>query len=212
MELCVALSLQLKRTACCNLRRRLQLPSFQWVQCLQSAKFTQASKLNVQMCTSKANPLHGDQAIVFNAFAAQENSGWGKSYIQTNQPLPFSDNHDVVLVPVCWKHLQSASSAALPALPSVAPSMLCAATETAVDRSRTPRLSRMRSGARCGNDVLSILQGPPNTPRSCLNSTSSTTRKQEKKAAVGIYVQQCNDFKPCPAGRGCYVMQSVPWD
>jgi hypothetical protein len=111
-----------------------------------------------------------------------------------------------------YMHLQSGSSAALPALPSVAPSMLSAATETAVNRSRSPRLSRMRSDARCGNDVLSILQGPPNTPRSVLNSTSSTTRKQEKKEAVGIYVQQCNDFKPCPAGRGCYVMQSVPWD
>ena len=36
--------------------------------------------------------------------------------------------------------------------------------------------------------------------------------KKEKKAAVGIYVQQCIDSMPCPAGRGCYVMQSVPWD
>ena len=73
------------------------------------------------MCISKDNPLHGDEAVVFNAYAAQQTSGWGKSFPRANQAKPFSDCHDVVLVPVCWDHLHSPSSAALPATPSVNP-------------------------------------------------------------------------------------------
>ena len=93
----------------------------QWTRCLQRANFTEASRQYVQMCTSKENPLHGDEALVFNAYAAQQNSGWGKSFPRANQPKPFSDGHDVVLVPICWDHLHSPSSAALPAPPSVNP-------------------------------------------------------------------------------------------
>ena len=36
----------------------------QWIQCLQRANFTQASRRSVQMCVSKKNPEHGDQAMV----------------------------------------------------------------------------------------------------------------------------------------------------
>ena len=65
---------------------------------------TQASRRTVQVCTSKAIPRHrGDRAIVFNAFAVKEESGWGKSYKRHGKPDPFSDYHDVVLVPVCWR-------------------------------------------------------------------------------------------------------------
>ena len=79
---------------------------------------TQAARRTVQVCTSKPIPFHhGDRAIVFDAFAAQDNSGWGKSHIRANEPKPFSDAHDVVLVPLCWSHLQSAGGAARPALP-----------------------------------------------------------------------------------------------
>ena len=90
----------------------------QWIQCLQYVMEAWASRRSVQMCASKEMPLHhGDRAIVFNAFAAQENSGWGKSHIRANESKPFSDAHDVVLVPLCWSHLQSAGGAARPALP-----------------------------------------------------------------------------------------------
>ena len=52
----------------------------QWVQCLKHAMDTQASRRSVQTCTSARIPRHhGDRAVVFNAFAAQEHSGWGKT-------------------------------------------------------------------------------------------------------------------------------------
>ena len=93
----------------------------QWTQCLQRANFTQSSRRNVQMCISKEDPLHGDQALVFNAYAAQQTSTWGKSFPRADQAKPFSDGHDVVLVPVCWNHLHSPSSAALTSPPSMNP-------------------------------------------------------------------------------------------
>ena len=53
----------------------------EWVQCLQNVMHTQASRHTVQICTSRTIPLHhGDRALVFNAFAVQEDSGWGKSH------------------------------------------------------------------------------------------------------------------------------------
>jgi len=59
--------------------------------------------------------------MVFNAFAAQEDSRWGKRYPRAGKPEPFSDAHDVVLVPVCWRRCvsPSSSSAAQPACESV---------------------------------------------------------------------------------------------
>ena len=74
-----------------------------WAECLQHAMATQASRRSVQVCSSKATPrCVGDVALVFNARAAQEDSGWGKTHIRTFKPPPFSDAHDVVLVPFCW--------------------------------------------------------------------------------------------------------------
>ena len=89
-----------------------------WGLVLKDAKDTQTSRRSVQTCTSKAIPRHnGDRAIVFNAFAVQEESGWGKSYKRAGRPEPFSDDHDVVLVAVCWRRRVSlsSSSAARPA-------------------------------------------------------------------------------------------------
>ena len=116
--------------------------ALQWVQCLKGAMDTEASRRSVQTCTSKAIPLHhGDRAIVFNAFAAQENSGWGKSHIRDNEPLPFSDGHDVVLVPIYWSQVRAtethaSSSAARPASPA---SSDYAATQPQIIEPSSPR-------------------------------------------------------------------------
>ena len=99
----------------------------EWIFCIRDAMETQHTRRTVLLCTSKAIPLaHGDQAIVFNAFAAKEDSGFGKSYT-SEEYEPISDGHDVVLVPLCWNHLQSPSSAAPPAVLPLLP----AATEDA---------------------------------------------------------------------------------
>ena len=82
---------------------------WQWSQCLQNAMNAEATILTVQTCESKAIPLHhGDTAIAINVLAWQEDSGWGKSHPRQNKPKPFSDGHDVVLIPVCWKHAATA--------------------------------------------------------------------------------------------------------
>ena len=82
-----------------------------WSFVLKYAKDTQASRRTVQECTSATFPSHhGDRAIVFNAFGAQEDSHWGKRYQRDGKPEPFSDAHDVVLVPVCWRCCVSPSS------------------------------------------------------------------------------------------------------
>ena len=74
-----------------------------WRKCMQHAMATQASRRSFQICRSKATPrCSSDVALVFNARAAQEDSGWGKTYIRAAKPPPFSDAHDVVLVPICW--------------------------------------------------------------------------------------------------------------
>ena len=89
---------------------------------MRNAMHTQASRCTVQTCISKSIPLHhGDRAIVFNAFTVQEDSNWGKSRMRDNEPEPFSDAHDAVLVPLCWNYMRSAGSAARPALPPLAP-------------------------------------------------------------------------------------------
>ena len=78
----------------------------EWIFCLRDAMETQHTRRTVQVCTSKAIPLaHGDRAIVFNAFAAKEDSGFGKSYTREGYE-PISDGHDVVLVPLCWNVLE----------------------------------------------------------------------------------------------------------
>lgn len=80
--------------------------AFQWTQCLKEAIGTQKSRRTVQVCTSKTIPHHhGDRAIVINAFALQENSGWGKSFSRT----AFTDDHDVVFVPLSWAHFMPTS-------------------------------------------------------------------------------------------------------
>ena len=84
-----------------------------WKECMQHAMATQASRHSIQICSSKATPrCSSDVALVFNASATQEDSGWGKTYIRAAKPPPFSDAHDVVLVPICWtrRPLSSTSS------------------------------------------------------------------------------------------------------
>ena len=87
------------------------LTYWNWATVLKQAKDTQASRHSVQICRSKTMPRDpGDRAIVFNALALQEESGCGKSYKRHGKPDAFSDHHDVVLVPVCWRKPDSAGS------------------------------------------------------------------------------------------------------
>ena len=69
----------------------------QWTLCLKDMHHSHASKKTVQSCQSKAIPRPGDNALVVNAIAFQEESGFGKSYDNN----AFTDAHDVVLVPLC---------------------------------------------------------------------------------------------------------------
>ena len=89
-----------------------------WATVLKQAKDTQASRHSVQMCKSKTIPINpGDRAVVVNALALQEESGCGKSYKRYGKPDAFSDHHDVVLVPVCWRKTDSAGSSSEPSFP-----------------------------------------------------------------------------------------------
>ena len=95
-----------------------------WTFVLKDANDTQDSRRRVQECTSaKFESHHGDRAMVFNAWAVQEDSRWGKNHPRAGKPKPFSDAHDVVLVPLCWRRYASfsSSSAAQPARESVHP-------------------------------------------------------------------------------------------
>lgn len=90
-----------------------------WVQCLQHemAYLTQACRRSVQVCFSKTPPSNNinDGALVFNACAVQEDSGWGKNHIRADKPPPFATDHDVVLVPFRWtRRLQTSPSSCRP--------------------------------------------------------------------------------------------------
>ena len=66
----------------------------EWTICMSNYSSIQT----VQTCQSNtALPRTGDTALVVNAIAFQEESGFGKSYNRD----AFSDAHDVVLVPLC---------------------------------------------------------------------------------------------------------------
>ena len=96
--------------------------ALEWNIVFRDAEETQASRRTVQTCTSAVIPSHhGDRAMVFNAMAAQEDSRWGKRFPRAGKEKPFSDDHDVVLVPVCWNDgvPLASSSAAQPACESV---------------------------------------------------------------------------------------------
>ena len=75
-----------------------------WVRFLRHTMATQACRRSVQICFSKTPPSNNvkDGALVFNACAVQEDSGWGKNHIRSGKPPPFADYHDVVLVPLRW--------------------------------------------------------------------------------------------------------------
>ena len=48
----------------------------------------------------------GDRAIVFNGYALQQDSYWGKktgAKRGANKPPYFSDDHDLVIVPIHWR-------------------------------------------------------------------------------------------------------------
>ncbi len=71
--------------------------SLQWLLCLREADATQAFRRSVQVL---GGDVFNDQAAIFNAFAAQEDSGW----------MPGND-HDFVLVPLCWRRHPPANAA-----------------------------------------------------------------------------------------------------
>ena len=70
----------------------------EWTICIHEAMPNYTSRKTVQTCHSKAIPRHGDTALVVNAIAFREDSGFGKIY----NPDAFTDAHDVVLVPLCF--------------------------------------------------------------------------------------------------------------
>ena len=84
----------------------------QWTLCVQELHHSHASRKTVQTCQSKTIPRHGDNALVMNAIAFQEESGFGKSY----NNKAFTDNHDVVLVPLCLCNKGTHSSVVQPVL------------------------------------------------------------------------------------------------
>ena len=83
----------------------------QWTLCVQELHHSHASRKTVQTCQSKTIPRHGDNALVVNAIAFQEESGFGKSY----NSKAFTDAHDVVLVPLCLGNKGTHSSVVQPA-------------------------------------------------------------------------------------------------
>ena len=108
--------------ACCNLRRRFQLHKCAMDTLPAICRGHKVFQVYYASMYSRAVPSHhGDRAIVFNAFARQEESGWGKSYPRDAEPSPLSDAHDVVLVPLRWGHLPAAGSAEQPVFQPLAP-------------------------------------------------------------------------------------------
>ena len=83
----------------------------QWTICSEEMHLFRSSMKTVQSCQSKAIPRSGDTALVVNAIAFQEESGFGKSY----NSKAFTDNHDVVLAPLCLCNKGNHSSVAQPA-------------------------------------------------------------------------------------------------
>ena len=82
----------------------------QWTICVKDMQ-QKPSRKTVQSCQSKPIPRQGDNALVVNAIAFQEESGFGKSYDSN----AFTDTHDVVLVPLCLCNKGTHSSVVQPA-------------------------------------------------------------------------------------------------
>ena len=93
--------------------------SEQWLLCLKKEEATQASRRNVQVA---GGSVLSHRVVVFNAFAAQEDSGWKSQ----------SDD-DVVLVSLCWRLHNSAR----PVVPKV----------TAAHTGSWPRRSNTANGS-----------------------------------------------------------------
>lgn len=94
-----------------------------WEECLHYASDTMASRRTSEICESSSiwRRHEGDRALVFNAVASQEDSDWGKSFPRRNREAPFSDDHDVVLVPLWWQYdgCETINSAAQPVASSM---------------------------------------------------------------------------------------------
>ena len=64
----------------------------QWAYCLSRASETQASRRRIQRCVSSFSAPsykvhHGDRAIVFNGYALQQDSHWGKKLVPREMPI-----------------------------------------------------------------------------------------------------------------------------
>ena len=91
----------------------------QWGLCFNDLKETQSARRTVQMCRSRPIGGHkGDNAIAMNVRAIQETSGFGVSWQSKKEA--FTDEHDVVFVPLHWgNRRESKNSAAQPVSQSV---------------------------------------------------------------------------------------------
>ena len=91
----------------------------EWGACFTDLIKTQSARRTVQICRARPMGGHkGDNAIAINVLATQETSGFGVSWQSKSEA--FSDDHDVVLVPLHWgNHRESKNSAAQPVSRSV---------------------------------------------------------------------------------------------
>ena len=91
----------------------------EWGLCLKDLMETQSARRTVQICRSRPMGGHkGDNAIAMNVRAIQETSGFGVSWQSKKEA--FTDEHDVVLVPLHWgNRRESKNSAAQPVSQSI---------------------------------------------------------------------------------------------
>jgi len=84
---------------------------FEWTLCFTELLKTESARRTVQICRSRPEGGHkGDNAIAINVRTVQETSGFGRSW--QNMKEAFSDDHDVVLVPIKWGNGQESKNRA----------------------------------------------------------------------------------------------------
>lgn len=134
----------------------------QWTVCLSNETETETSRKSVQECTSSANPnQEGDRALVFNAWAAQEDSRWGKNYPRADKRYrPFTDNHDVVIVPIMWPHRPQCGTGKRSATPTTSPNTSLEPTQTSPDPEVESQLATHSEAASRAEECVSTSGDP----------------------------------------------------
>ena len=144
----------------------------QWEAQFASMPMSDETRKIVQICTSRAVPRHhGDRAVAINVRALQQDSGFGVSFKGCNNA--FSDDHDVVLVPVYWDRnvVSSSRTDALPHGPSRPPAASqhgnSAAQPVSILSSEPPLPSAPRHASSSAGQLA-----PPDAPLGSANSAA----------------------------------------